>query len=182
MENQKIDVIKPAARSGLMLGLISIIVALVIYLLNGALFANFWVGIGILLLSLALVVVFGISFRNTIGGFISFKHAFLYSLVLLLVAGLVGQVFNYLLFNVIDPELTGVVTDAALENTESIMEKFNAPPDEIDKALDRTEKQMENQYSLAGIAKGYLIAIVIYGIISLITGAIIKKRNPEEAI
>ncbi|GJM29981.1 MAG: hypothetical protein DHS20C17_26160 [Cyclobacteriaceae bacterium] len=176
------ELVSPAAKSGLTLGLIGIIITLLIYFINAKLLANIWVGVAILIISLSLVVYFGITFRKQVGGYLSFKQAFIYSLVLLLVAGLVGQTFNYLLFNVIDSDLTELVTNAALENTEAMMEKFNVPDEEIDKALEKTEAQMANQYKLGGVMKAYMYSIIIYAIISLITGAIIKRKNPEEVI
>ena len=176
------DLLKPAAKSGLTLGLIGIIITLLIYFINAKLLANMWVGISILIVSLALVVMFGMSYRKQVGGYLSFKNAFLYSFILLLVAGLIGQSFNFILFNVIDPDLPQLVTDAALENTERMLEKFNVPDEEMDKALERTEDQMANQYKIGGIMKAYLYSIIIYAVISLITGAIIKKRNPEEIV
>jgi cation transporter-like permease len=63
-----------------------------------------------------------------------------------------------------------------------MLEKFNVPDEEMDKALERTEDQMANQYKIGGIMKAYLYSIIIYAVISLITGAIIKKRNPEETV
>ena len=176
------DLVKPAAKSGLTLGLIGIIITLLIYFINAKLLANMWVGIVILVISLTLVVMFGMAFRKQVGGYLSFKHAFLYSLILLLVAGLIGQSFNFLLFNVIDPDLPQLVTNAALENTEAMLEKFNVPDEEMDKALERTESQMANQYKISGVMKAYFYSIIVYAIISLITGAIIKRRNPEETI
>ena len=176
------DLVRPAAKSGLTLGLIGIILTLLIYFINAKLLANIWVGVVILVVSLVLVVIFGINYRKQVGGYLSFKHAFLFSLILLLVAGLIGQSFNFILFNVIDSDLPEVVTDAALENTERMMEKFNVPDEEVDKALERTEAQMANQYKISGVVKAYLYSIIIYAIISLITGAIIKRRNPEETI
>ncbi len=182
MSTNQNELLKAAAKSGLTLGLIGIILTLLIYFINAKLLANMWVGITILIVSLALVVMFGVAYRKQVGGYLSFKEAFLYSLVLLLVAGLIGQSFNYLLFNVIDPDLPQLVTDAALDNTERMLEKFNVPDEEMDKALERTESQMANQYKISGVAKAYLYSIVIYAVISLITGAIIKRRNPEETI
>lgn len=182
MDNKNIYLAKSAARSGLILGLIGVIVTLLIYFVDAKLLANIWVGISILMFSLLLVIYFGIGYRRESGVFLSFNLAFIYSLILLLVAGLVGQIFNFLLFNVIDSELLELVTNAAIENTEAMMERFNIPVEEIDKALENTESQMANQYTLGGIMKGYLWSILIYGIISLITGAIIKKRNPDETI
>ena len=176
------DLVKPAAKSGLTLGLIGIIITLLIYFINAKLLANMWVGISILVVSLTLVVLFGIAYRKQVGGYLSFKNAFLYSLILLLVAGLIGQSFNFLLFNVIDPDLPQLVTDAAIENTEKMLEKFNVPDEEMDKALERTENQMANQYKLSGVMKAYLYSVIIYAVISLITGAIVKRRNPEETI
>ena len=176
------DLIKPAAKSGLTLGLIGVIITLLIYFVEAKLLANIWVGIGILVTILALVLVFGIGFRKQCGGFLSFKHAFFYSLIVLLSAGLVNQAFNYLLFNVIDPELVEIVADAAIENTQAVMEKFNLPDEEVDKALENTKDQIVNQYTIGGIVKTYFWSIIVYAIISLITGAIIKRNDPQETI
>ena len=63
-----------------------------------------------------------------------------------------------------------------------MMEKFNIPDEEIDKALEKTEDQMANQYTIGGTMKAFFWSILIYAIISLITGAIIKRSNPQEAI
>jgi len=176
------NLLKSAARSGLILGLIGIIIILLIYFINAKLLVNMWLGLSILFFFLVLVIVFGIGYRKESGGILSFKLAFIYSLVLLLVAGLINQTFNFLLFNVIDTELVELVTNAAIENTEATMERFNVPVDDIDRALEKVESQMANQYTLGGIIKTYFVSILIYGIISLITGAIIKKRNPDEVI
>ncbi len=174
--------VKAGIRSGLILGAISIIILLLLYLVNASLMANMWVGFGLIGLSLVLVIVFGLNYRKQIGGFIKFKNAFIFSMVLLVISGLVSQTFNYVLFNFIDPELVEVVTDAAIENTESIMERFGAAQDDIDEALERTEEQMATQYTIGGVAKGYFYSLFFYLIIALIAGAIVKKSSPEESL
>lgn len=177
MEITAKDLLQPAAKSGLTLGLIGIIVTLLIYFIDATLLANMWVGITMLIVFLVLVTVFGLNFRKQAGGFLSFKNAFLFSFILLLVAGLAGQLFNYLLFNVIDSELVGLVTNTAVDNAEAMMQKFNVPEEEIDRQLEKTKAQMSNQYTLKGIMKTYLWAILVYAFISLITGAIVKKAK-----
>ncbi len=182
MTDGNINIVQPAARSGLILGFIGIIISLVIYFINPAMFANFWVGIVLLVMYLVLLVIFGINFRNQVGGWLSFKHAFLYSFIVLAVAGIIGQLFQYVLATVVDPELPEIVKRAAIDNTEAFLERFNAPQEQIDEQLEKTEAQFDSQYTLPGLAKGYLFALAIYAIVSLVTGAILRRKNPEEAI
>lgn len=176
------DVAKAAVRSGVILGVVSIIITLLLYLIDGALLANIGIGFGILALLLILVVVFGINYRKSVGNALSYLNAFLFCLVVLVVGGLIGNIFNYILFNFIDPDLVDLITKASIDNTVSLMERFGADQNAIDEAITRTEEQLEGQYTFGGIAKQYLYSWIAYVLISALGGAIVWKRPVEEEI
>lgn len=171
--------IKHASKNGGILGAISIILTLVIYIVDPTFLANWWIGFVFLFLNLILVVYLGIGYRKEIGGYISFGHAWQYSIVAFAVGGLVSTLFMILLYTVIDPGVKEIIIEASLENTEKMMRSFGTPDEAIDEALENARSSTEDALTPFGIIKNYFIAMIIYAIISLITGAIIKKNKPE---
>ena len=170
---------KHAIKSGAMIGLISIILSLLLYIVDSTLFASFWVGILIFIAIIGLVCYFGIQHRNEEGGFMAFGPAWMYSMQTFVVAGLIGTVFRIALFNVIDPGLAEVVTDAAVENTISMLEGFNTPDEVIEESIEKTREQTMDGFTVLGNIKAFGIGILIYAVISLITGLIIRRNEPE---
>ncbi len=167
-----------ALKAGLTIGLINIVITVLLYVVDSALFAKWWVGILILVLNLVLVIVFGIKYRNSIGGFIPFGKAFLHGYITLIAGALLGLIFNILLYNVIDPDLPGVITDASIEATGSMMQSMGAPSDSIDETLAELETTMPQRFSTIGLVKQYGWTLLISAVVALITGLIVKKNEP----
>lgn len=168
-----------AIKSGLIVGVISIVITLLLYIVDPSMLASMWVGLFIFALLLVLVSYFGRQHRGETGGFMSFGKAWVYSMQLFVIAGIIGTIFNILLYNVIDPELPGIVADKAVENAESMMARFGMPEDQMDEALDKTRNDTIERFTIVGSLTGYLWSLIFYAILSLITGLIIKKNEPE---
>jgi hypothetical protein len=108
----------------------------------------------------------------------SFGTAFNFSFIAILISGLIGLFGQIILFQVVDPELPGVLADKSFQTTIEMMEKFGAsadslPPDQLEKMKQDT---MSN-FTLTGQLKGFGIGIIFYAIIALILGAILKKKD-----
>jgi len=176
-ENEQMTVMQNALRMGVILGVVSIILSLIFYLIDPALFAKWWLNLSILLGVIIAVVVIGINYRKSIGGFMSFGDAFKHGFIILLTFGVLSGAFTILLFQVIDPDLKTVVIDASIEQTTAMMENFGAPEDSIEEALEEAEVSMEESFSLIGQLKGQLWAIIFYAVLSLITGLIVRKQE-----
>jgi len=170
---------KHALKNGVILSGISIILVLIIYVIDVTLLAKWYVGIGVFVLSMTLVSYFGIQYRKEIGGYLGFKGSFMYSYLTFIVAGFVSTIFNILLYTVIDPELPHIILEASLENTEQILRSFGAPDSAIDEAIAKMEVDIPAQLSAMGQVKFYGWALLIYLGLSLITGLIIRKNEPE---
>ncbi|NVJ84906.1 MAG: DUF4199 domain-containing protein [Algoriphagus sp.] len=170
--------VQAAIRPGLTIGLISVALTYVAYFVDSTMLASGWFGLVALVLFFVLIIYFGRQYRTEIGGFMSFGTAFNFAFITMIVSGLVSLVGQLLLFHVIDPALPGVLADQSVENTLEIMERFGAsadslPPEQLDEIRTRT---MEN-FSLTGQIKNFGIGLIIYAIIALILGAILKKRD-----
>ncbi|MEQ8904879.1 DUF4199 domain-containing protein [Ekhidna sp.] len=168
-----------AIKSGLITGVISIVLSLLIYIVDPTIFAIWWLMLLLMLVYVGIVTYFGIQHRNLEGGYLSFGKAWVYSMTALVTYSLVGMVFSILLFTVIDPELSEIVTDAVVEKSEAMMRNFGMPEDQMDEALEKTRTDTLDRFTVMGSLKGFAWGLIINAILSLISGAIIKKKEPE---
>ncbi len=168
-----------AIKSGVILGIIGIVITLLLYLIDPTLLASGWIGFGSLIIFVGIVAYFGIQHRNESGGFMTFGQGWVYSIQVFLIAGLVSTIFRILLFNVIDPELSEIVVDQMVENQASTLSGFGVPEDQIDEQLDKIRESGMEGNTPIGMLKGFLFLAIVYAVLSLITGAIIKKKEPE---
>jgi len=109
---------------GVIGGLISVAISLLIYLFNPMLFADWWVGLVGFPFTIAILLVLGFAIRKENGGYLKFGEAFLNMLVTGVIMTVISVLFNILLFNVIDPELPAILTEQILQNTAEMMSGF----------------------------------------------------------
>ena len=148
------------------------------YAIDYSLMADWKVGLFSLALYIGFTIYAGINFRNETGPYLSFGKAYQHGFIVFAVSGLIATLVGILLFQVIDTELAGKVTEAALEKTEEMMNNFGAPQGQIDQALEDTRVRMTNQYTVGGQLKGYGIILIVSAVLSLITGLIVRKSEP----
>lgn len=169
-----------AIKSGVIVAVLNIVIVLLIYIVDPALMASMWMLI-LFVTTIGLAAYFGVQHRNEEGGFMAFGPAWIYSIQLFVTAGLVGTIFNILLYNVIDPELPEIIAEQAVINGEKMMANW-VPEDQLDEALEKTRTDTLERTTIAGSLKGFAWSLIIYAVFALITGAIIKKKEPEEEI
>lgn len=169
-----------AIRSGLIVGVIGIIVSLLLYIVNSTLFGNSWLMLGLGVFNLVLITYFGVKYRNDSGGFLSFKDSYVYAIVTMIVMVVVTTIFSFVLFSVVDPGLPEIIADAAVENAESMMRSFGTPEEVMEEQLEKARQDTVDRFTVGGTIKGAGIRILINLVICLILAAIIKKKEPEE--
>ena len=79
MENQ--SPAQNAIRWGLIWGVVSIIIALLVYIVDITLFVKWWFGLLLLGISVAYVIYAGINYRQSVGNHIKFGKAWIHSFV-----------------------------------------------------------------------------------------------------
>lgn len=176
MENQE-SPFKAGLNSGLILGIISIVITYIIYFIDPTLLVAWYVGIGILVLYIGLIIYFGSQYRTSIGGFMSFGTAFNFAFIAMVVSGLLGICGNLLLYNVVDPALPGVLIESQMETQMAMLEKFGAADSMTSEQLDDIRTSLESGYTVTGQLKAFGFLLIAYAIIALILGAILKKRD-----
>lgn len=176
MENQQTP-FQAGLNAGVILGVVSLLITFVTYFIEpSAIVAgtNQFIQFG---LALAILIYLGIQYRKSIGGFMEFGPAFNFSFIALLVSIFLGTLGLQLLYNVIDPSLPEVLIEAQLESVVSMTERFAGEGALTSAQLDEMRQGIESGYTLTGQLKAVGIASIVYAILALIVGAIIKKRD-----
>ncbi len=162
---------------GLIIGLCQCTSSLLSYLLGLEWMVSFtFVFVNIVIL-IGGPVYSAVIWKKQNGGYLSFKNSFIIIMLVFAASGFVLLGYNVLMYTVIDPGIPEKVKDAVVEKTFTMMERFGAPEDSIEKAMEELEKT-DMQYSPASLIKGYFSSWIWGTVISLIGAAIIKKNKP----
>lgn len=170
-EKAKAPFWKPALIYGLILGLVSVFLSLVFYFI-GLSTAN-WTSWVTLLVSIVLLVYLMIQYRNVhLGGYASFGQIFLMVLVSAgIVSTIIGALYQYLLFTVIDP---GLVDQIRIVAEERIMSNSRIPESMYDDIMEKMEKRMTVGYM---IKMAVILGPIINAFLGLIIAAFVKKEE-----
>lgn len=162
---------------GIILGLIAVIYLLMLYLIDTQMMFGWW-GLLLLPIAIAVLVIGGKERRKELGGAISFKEALKTCFMISVIYGVFYVLFEYLLYNVIDPNLTTMVKEYSIEQSVKWMEKFGTPQDQIDKMISKMEKE-DYGMTLKNTVWAFAFVCIFGFILSAIVAAIIKKKPVE---
>lgn len=164
-------------KCGLILGLIQCGLALLAYLMGLEWIVSFTFGILNILVLVAGPIYCALRWKKQEGGFLDFKTAFLIIFIVFAASGFIALGYNVLMYTVIDPEIPAQIKEAVIERTFSMMERFGAPEEAIEKAIEDIEKT-DMEFTPSSLIKGYFTSWLWGAIIALVGAAIIKKNRP----
>jgi hypothetical protein len=171
--------IQNAAKKGVILGAIHIVVMLILYAFLPSKLTGFSYIFFIIVLNFGYAIYSGKQWRNEVGGFLSFGEAFKYVFVLLFANGILGIVFS-VIFLLLDPSYPEVMAESQMNTSIYWAQKFGAPDDAIEQMKEKFDPEvMAKQYTLSAIPKGLGIAVILYSIGALIMAIFVRKEQPE---
>ncbi len=173
MENKQANV---GVTYGLISGLASVIFSLLLYLGGVKWFVNPVAYAG-LLIPVVIAVLAGLKQKKLNEGYLDFAAALKVVFTTFVIGTLISTLFSYVLFNFIDVPFREALTQETAEKTQQMMQKFGAPQEQIDKAIE--EMMKGNNYSFGKQMLGTAFFCIFWFVISLIIAAIIKKKKPE---
>ena len=165
---------------GGMAALISVILSLVAYILGVELLVGWQLGLAQSVLIITTMIIVSRAIRRDEGGFISYWRVFQHIMLSMICILCASTLFNYVLFNVINPELVDVVVDISLEKVEEMMVSFGLAGDLLQETLIETEKEIRNGYSLIGSIKGIIFSSIFGSLIALIVSATQYKTDHQK--
>lgn len=173
---------KLSVRHGLLIGGISAVLTIVLYIINPVLqYTSILVGLLVFAIVIALLVVLGLDIRRKIGGFWTFGEAYVSLLIMAFFICLISILISFIIFKFVDPNLAQKVTDATLQVTTQRLEGMGMDQDKIDevtKSFTNGEMLAKFQPTILNEVKNLGIGILIYAVVNLIIAACIKKKQP----
>jgi flagellar biosynthesis/type III secretory pathway M-ring protein FliF/YscJ len=168
------DQYKAAIRYGLIWGAISITTTLLLYLLG--MMDNIAAGILLFVFGIYMMYRTGAEKRDELGGFISWKEALSPTWLVAVISTFLTTIFNWVLFNLIDPSLQQKQREQAIQMTEKMRSWIGDA--ETEKQLEELEKK--DFASIQNFIMYFFIGILLYFVIAAIISAILKRKKAED--
>jgi hypothetical protein len=168
---------KNGVTCGAILGIISVASTTLVYVADIKLFMSWWIGGISLILNIVIGVFLVLNTKKQLNNTINFKDAFSVYFIAGVLGSTLSALYNYFLFNFIDPEAKETLKEMTIKYTVEMMEKFGTPKEVLNQTI--AELQKADNYSLGNIVMGLLFVYLIVAIFGLILAAIFKSKSPS---
>ena len=175
MENQQVTAKKFVLNYGLLLGIVSVVFGVIMYVTNEHLDPGIiYTIIGFLIL-ITIITLAIKAFKTENGGFLSLGEALKVGIGAAVIGGIIAAVWSFVLMNYIEPDYMNQLMEVQIEKM------IEMQPDMTESQLD-TSAEMASKFNSPIMVMAFsLIGNLFFGlIISLIVGLIMKNKNPME--
>lgn len=125
---------------------------------------------------IVMLIIAGLSLRKRNNNVLTFKDALKFVFVAYIVIAITEAIGNYVLFNLLDSELTAKVFEISKEKALKMMEKFGATEEQIDDAMKKMDAEAK-QTTFKTIFLGLGTSIVWNFVKSLLIALAIRKEE-----
>jgi hypothetical protein len=179
MENNTNHFWKHSLTMGVIMGVVSIVESLLMYMFN-FIPAGFISGILFLLVNIAITVIILryaiISYRkNFLGGYITLGQAFMIAFMTVIIGAILTQIYSFIFNTLIDPQYMAHVQQISKDSAEQMMKKQGVSDDMIQTQMNNMDKRFAGQTPLKTFIWGMVGSTVLGAIIAFIMAAILKK-------
>lgn len=179
MEEKKSPLLKSSLNNGIILGIISILISVIVwvggFIESMGIFGSAIIGVITLIINFIILFIFAKNYRNKeFEGYISFKEAFKFVFLVIIFATVITIIYNYIFHKFIAPDYMANLYAVMEQKLIVYLENMGATEEIIDNQL----KQFDEIPSIWKTLRQSLLFGVIGGvIISLIVAAIVKKND-----
>jgi len=172
MENQQKPTNKTALHFGIILGIVSILISVIIYALGMAYDQDWKTGM-IGFIAMAIIIFLGIKkYKELNEGYITLGQAIKTGVGIALIGGIISVIYSYLFMNFIEPDF--VINTMAGAEEKMLERNPNLTDEQIEQALSISKKMMSpGIMSAIGIVWSLFVGLII----SLVSGLILKKTE-----
>lgn len=172
----KVNVVNEGVKYGVICGLIAVVIMYGSWAagLNTFVACQFW--FNFIPYMIAIIIVGGLQLRKNNGGLLPYAQALKFSFLAYVIVAVITAIATYVLYNLIDKELTAKSMQVAMEKTRAMMEKFGASEEDIAKAMKRTEEGSQDT-GIGKILLGTGLFLIWDFVKSLLISLIIRKEE-----
>jgi hypothetical protein len=166
-------------REGVKIGLINGAIALL--LMYGSYYAGLDSFVTVQFISkfipymMIILIIYGFQLRKRNGGYLAFRDGLKYSFMSYVIVAILVAIGTYILFNVVDKNLTQKAFDLSLEKMKSTFVGMGMKEEEIEKAMGKRETQ-KTDFPTIFLGTGF--GLIWDFIVSLVVALIIRREKP----
>jgi hypothetical protein len=166
-------------REGVKIGLINGAIALL--LMYGSYYAGLDTFVTVQFISrfipymMIILIIYGFQLRIRNGGYLTFRDALKYSFMSYVVVAVMVAIGTYILFNLIDKDLTQKSFDLSMEKMKSTFTNMGMKEEEIEKAMGKKESQ-KTDFPTIFLGTGF--GLIWDFVVSLLISLIIRREKP----
>jgi hypothetical protein len=135
----KINVVNEGVKWGSVCGLIAVLIMYGSWAAGLTTFVGVQFWANFIPYMIVIIIIAGLQLKKRNDGILPYSQALKFSFLCYVIVALIVAVATYVLYNLIDKELTQKSLQIAMEKTRAMMEKFGASEEDIAKAMKRTE-------------------------------------------
>jgi len=170
-EVRPINFIREGVKIGLINGAIALLLMYGSYFAGLDTFVTFQYVTRYIPYMMVILIIYGFQLRKRNGGYLAFREGLQYSFASYVVVALLMAIGTYILFNLVDKELTQKTFDAAI----GTMKRMGMTEEEIEKVAGKKE---ELKTGIATIFLGTGMGLIWDFVVSLIVAVIIRREKP----
>lgn len=126
---------------------------------------------------IAILIFAGLQIKKQNDGLLPFSQALKFTFMSYVVVAVITAIATYVLYNLIDKELTQKSVQVGLEKTRAMMEKFGASEDDIEKAMKSGMEEGAKGTGFSKILLGTGLFLIWDFIKSLLISLVIRKEE-----
>ncbi|MGB1204593.1 MAG: DUF4199 domain-containing protein [Chitinophagales bacterium] len=162
---------------GMTIGSLMVIVYLLLYFTDVRLFLNFWIGISFFVVTIAAMVIAAKRTKTELGGYATFQQALQPAFLTIVIVQFIGNFFNYLMYNFVDPSLSESLREVTIEMTYGWLQNMNAPEEVVEQSLSDIEQQ-DFTVSLSSTLIGFAVTVFVGFGIAAIVALFVRNEPP----
>lgn len=164
-------------KNGLIVGLISVVLGLIIYFINPKLIFSAWYSLIGFLLFFGFMAKGALDARSDNGGFISFGDAFMAAWLVAIVSMGITSIWQYVFTTLIDPSMIELEMEAVSELYGGLYERLGIMDKEEFAELMEAQGGARNDSNPFFMIIGILCGVIMMSIPAAIMGLIFKREN-----
>jgi hypothetical protein len=182
MENNNTNLIKSTMTYGAILGFIVVIYSILLWAFN---IMPVGISVPLILLGISLTIYYLAIYFSTkkirndlFPQNFSYQQAMLTGVLVSFFAAIITSFYGYIQNALIDPGYMERVLTAQKDWMITSMSKYGATQAQLDSAMDKLDESMKNPHPLKDALNAIMGSTILGFLLSLITAAFLKKKNP----
>ena len=137
----KINVINEGLKWGSICGLVAVLIMYSSWAMGLSTFVSAQFITLFIPYMIVIIIFAGISLKKQNGGILPFAQALKFSFLSYVIVGLIVAIATYILYNILDSDLTQKSTQLGMEKSRAFMEKLGSSEEQIEKAMKAGEEE-----------------------------------------